>query len=166
VREVRSVARVAAWTVLLAGGFWFFAAYASDWLADAGLRHTGDAAAVLGVAAVGGAAAWYGYFRDDETPKWFVALGILWALCGLLVYSGYASRDGGLIADYCAYGAVSKAQLDGCIEHVDEDEILGRNTNAARFARRDIEDCFIEDSGPFCLDYLNRRLLNDQREPD
>jgi len=72
-------------------------------------------------------------------PKWFVALGLIWALCAYGISLGYSARSGGLVADYCAYGAVSRAQLDGCIERVGESDIRKSSTSAARFARRDID---------------------------
>lgn len=53
------------------------------------------------------------------------------------------------VADYCAYGAISQAQLDGCREHATEGDVSGRNTNAARYARGDLDEC-LQDSGPFC----------------
>jgi len=54
-----------------------------------------------------------------------------------------------LIATYCEYGAVSRAQLEGCYFHVHVDEIEGRDTNAADWARGDLEEC-LADAGPFC----------------
>jgi hypothetical protein len=54
-----------------------------------------------------------------------------------------------LIADYCQYGSVSQAQLEGCYFHVHIGEIEGRNTNAARWARGDLDEC-LADAGPFC----------------
>jgi hypothetical protein len=52
---------------------------------------------------------------------------------------------------YCSYGAVSRDQLAGCIEHVTEDDFADRPTNAARFARGELETCR-SDAGPFCGD--------------
>jgi hypothetical protein len=49
---------------------------------------------------------------------------------------------------YCEYGAVSKAQLDGCITHVTPGEIDRLGTNAARYARG--ETGCRQDAGPFC----------------
>lgn len=53
------------------------------------------------------------------------------------------------VARYCEYGAVSQAQLDGCKDHVTEDEIDARYTNAARYARGELDVCRT-DAGPFC----------------
>ena len=53
------------------------------------------------------------------------------------------------IEAYCSYGAVSETQLQGCIEHVTEADIDGRSTNAADYARGELDKC-LYDSGPFC----------------
>ena len=79
-------------------------------------------------------------------------------------YDGARQHEHGVIADYCKYGAVSQAQLDGCRRHVSEQRIDSLDTSAARFARRDLEDC-LADSGPYCLDALNWRLQMDQAPP-
>jgi hypothetical protein len=50
---------------------------------------------------------------------------------------------------YCSYGAVSEAQLQGCIENVTADEVDGYDTNAADYARGELDQC-LEDSGPYC----------------
>jgi hypothetical protein len=53
------------------------------------------------------------------------------------------------VSDYCAYGAVSQAQLDGCVDHVGTDDIDRLDTNAARYARGELDKC-LADAGPFC----------------
>jgi hypothetical protein len=53
------------------------------------------------------------------------------------------------IADYCAYGAVSQAQLSRCETHAKPDEIARLHTNAADFAMRRLRSCR-PDAGPFC----------------
>ena len=58
-------------------------------------------------------------------------------------------EGGDLVGDYCAYGAVSKAQLEGCVEHVTPATVNEYRTNAARFARGQLDAC-LSDSGPFC----------------
>jgi hypothetical protein len=55
------------------------------------------------------------------------------------------------VADYCAYGAVSEAQLDGCIDHVDESDVERLDTNAAQYGRGELDKC-LSDAGPFCGD--------------
>lgn len=44
-------------------------------------------------------------------------------------------QDTGYVEEYCAYGSVSQAQEDGCVEHVTADEIDALDTPAARYAR-------------------------------
>ena len=53
------------------------------------------------------------------------------------------------IEAYCSYGAVSEAQLQSCIEHVTEADIDSRSTNAADYARGELDKC-LYDAGPFC----------------
>jgi hypothetical protein len=55
----------------------------------------------------------------------------------------------GLVQAYCRYGAVSRAQLQGCIEHVTPEAVLAHKTNAARYAEGDLRGC-LGDAGPFC----------------
>ena len=50
---------------------------------------------------------------------------------------------------YCSYGAVSEAQLQGCLSNVTEDEIYPLTTNAAEYSRGQILTCEA-DAGPFC----------------
>jgi hypothetical protein len=51
---------------------------------------------------------------------------------------------------YCAYGAVSRAQLQGCEENVTWGQIKGLDTNATRYAESGgLEKCGA-DAGPFC----------------
>jgi hypothetical protein len=54
-----------------------------------------------------------------------------------------------LVGDYCSYGAVSTAQLMACAEHVRPREVLESETNAARYARGELDRC-LPDSGLFC----------------
>ncbi|HEX8743607.1 MAG TPA: hypothetical protein VF712_10780 [Thermoleophilaceae bacterium] len=63
--------------------------------------------------------------------------------------NGEPSSSGDLVLDYCSYGAVSDAQLDGCVDHVTEDQVDALDTNAARYARGELQEC-LEDAGPFC----------------
>jgi hypothetical protein len=50
---------------------------------------------------------------------------------------------------YCKYGAVSQAQLDGCIDHLTDDDVDSRNTRAAKYAKGTLRTC-MDDAGPFC----------------
>ncbi len=45
------------------------------------------------------------------------------------------------VQTYCAYGARSQAQLDGCLEHVTLEYIATSNTRAARCARGSERAC-------------------------
>jgi len=52
--------------------------------------------------------------------------------------------------EYCSYGAVSQAELDGCEEHVTTSDIDRLYTNAALYARGELNSC-LGDAGPFCV---------------
>ena len=69
--------------------------------------------------------------------------------CGGSSETGAGTEAGNLVGDYCAYGAVSKAQLEGCVEHVTPATVNGYDTNAARYAEGQLDAC-LADSGPFC----------------
>ena len=60
---------------------------------------------------------------------------------------GWDSRDN-YLQPYCRYGAKSQAQIDTCLSNVNSDDIDKLDTNAARFARGDV-DCRA-DAGPYC----------------
>jgi hypothetical protein len=62
---------------------------------------------------------------------------------------GWEQRYNGELHEYCSYGAVSAAQLKGCLDHVTTDRVDALQTDAARFARGDINAC-LSDAGPFC----------------
>jgi hypothetical protein len=68
---------------------------------------------------------------------------------GLSSCAADGAGGGDVVHDYCAYGAVSEAQLEGCESHVSEATVDGYDTNAARYARGELSDC-LADSGPFC----------------
>ena len=69
--------------------------------------------------------------------------------CGGPNETGASTEGGDRVGEYCAYGAVSKAQLEGCVEHVTPATVNGYSTNAARYARGQLDAC-LADSGPFC----------------
>jgi hypothetical protein len=51
---------------------------------------------------------------------------------------------------YCSYGAVSKAQFNGCYSHLTQRDVLSaRPTNAVRYATGHLDQC-LADSGPLC----------------
>jgi hypothetical protein len=53
------------------------------------------------------------------------------------------------ITAYCQYGSASKAQMEGCYFHVHLGEIEGRDTNAAKWAKGELDEC-LDDAGPYC----------------
>lgn len=72
----------------------------------------------------------------------------------IAVLAGYVlltNDDPDQVTAYCSYGAVSQAQLDGCVEHVSSDDIDALDTEAARYARGERDGCGPQ-SGPFCQD--------------
>jgi hypothetical protein len=74
---------------------------------------------------------------------------LLASTLGLLVAFGCSDAD--LVNDYCNYGAVSRAQRDGCAEHVSPGDVDRLETNAARYAQGELDRC-LADAGPFCRD--------------
>ncbi len=68
---------------------------------------------------------------------------------GFLLVLTLAACGQSRVETYCSYGAVSEAQLQGCIEHVTEADIDNRSTNAADYARGELDNC-LYDSGPYC----------------
>jgi len=87
---------------------------------------------------------------DYEPNRAWLAPAIVFAVVVVLVgwQTGSDVQSHG-ITYYCSYGAVSQAQLAECEEHVSSSSINLLHTNAARFARGELEEC-LEDSGPFC----------------
>lgn len=146
------------WLAVIVGGpFIWIEAGLGDEIKELGLRHPMQAAVGLTGLLALGAAVWYGYLRSPASP-WMIAVGVLWVLVAFSVYSGYNGRDGGsYIGDYCGYGAVSQAQLDGCLENVDERRIDRARTEAGRFARGELMECGA-DSGPFCQRIASERI--------
>lgn len=59
---------------------------------------------------------------------------------------------GDKVRDYCEYGAKSRAQLEGCLSHVTIGDVDTRFTNAADYARGELDHCR-SDAGPFCEDH-------------
>jgi hypothetical protein len=159
---LEKLARVLTWVVGIAGIGWLWFTYVDEVLLTVGRRAFEAALGALVLAALVGAAGWYGYCRGSPVRGWMIGLFLVWAFIGYGVWSGHEQRSGGYIADYCAYGAVSQAQLDACIDHVVEGDINGLETNAAQFARREFDECRV-DAGPFCEDFLQRRLWEDVR---
>lgn len=79
-----------------------------------------------------------------------VAVAVLIA-CALAVGGWHVRNvqgDHALVKRYCEYGAVSRAQLEGCRGHVSAAYVRASRTAAARFAIGK-GDCG-PDAGPFC----------------
>ncbi len=75
-----------------------------------------------------------------------MAASVLWAVA--LLVSACGSQEPN-VGRYCAYGAVSEAQLVGCIRRVER--VPDTSTRAARYGRYEIDEC-LADAGPFCGD--------------
>lgn len=78
------------------------------------------------------------------------------------VWLGYGDRTSGTLHDYCSYGAVSGAQLRGCLDHVPTDRISHLDTDAARFAVGGLDAC-LGDAGPYCADALTQRQSDEDQ---
>jgi hypothetical protein len=127
-------------------------------------NHPVGATVALGVAALGG----FGLLltvAPDRSAEWWcpdlrrvaVAPAVLILAAGALgVYGGYEDRQDGLLGNYCQYGAVSRSQLYGCLDHVTDDQINRLDTDAARFARGQLNSC-LADAGPYCANALATR---------
>jgi hypothetical protein len=124
------------------------------------------AAILLTVALAAGALVLFARYPRGARPplaSFLVASAIVLGFFSYSMLTEWQTSDR-LVGDYCAYGAVSRAQLEGCKSHVTANQVRARDTTASHFAQRDIEDCG-EDSGPFCEGVVNRRYLEDQQPP-
>lgn len=84
-----------------------------------------------------------------KLPGWAPPAVIVLALAVIVGWVPGTQAHSREITYYCEYGAVSRAQLDHCKSHVSSDYIDSLETNAARFARGDLDAC-LDDAGPFC----------------
>ena len=102
------------------------------------------------------------YGKLERNGKWLILTGLV-LLAGPVSgwLAGYRNRTEGYLYDYCSYGAVSDAQLDGCLNHVTDEVIDRRDTNAARFAKEQLHEC-LADAGPFCTHALENRHLEEE----
>jgi len=160
------VVRFLCWSVLIVGPvyLWFSLDLAKE-VESAGFLHFEKGLAAFGVAAGMLVAAHFLAGGDiDKNARWLIPCGIVLGFLMIVFWSGHAQRDG-LVYDYCAYGAVSEAQLLGCINHADPEEIWKSDTNAARFGREVLSDC-LADAGPLCADALEYRLLEEEAAQD
>ncbi len=130
-------------------------------LKDGLLRELGESGAAWPVIAVlllpGIALAYLGVRRGRAPGHAAAAAG---ALGFVLLASGGVvelAREEGvrLVDEYCAYGATSDAQLEGCKAHVIADQVRSLRTPAAEFA---IEEGICGgDAGPFCAKAVEGR---------
>lgn len=135
---------------LFVGGF-----RVADWIDNVGERRPWMAIAIaVGFVTVILAALALMRYRDS-TDSLINTRGALPALLwvGLFVASpavrSFDAHQHGALADYCRYGVVSEAQFEGCMRHASRATVARSGSNAARFARGEIEDCR-PDAGPFC----------------
>ena len=124
---------------------------------DHGTANAPYAAFVLIAAIVGAGALVY---RISEGPSGrdrgalFVApFVVLLAGAAFGAFGGLTDRSTGLLRDYCEYGAVSSAELQGCLNHVSDAAIYRLQTDAAQFARGELTQC-LADAGPYCAQRL------------
>jgi hypothetical protein len=97
--------------------------------------------------------------------RFWITAAFVFGIASYLMIMELQSSDR-LVSDYCSYGAVSQAQLDGCKSHVTANEVRGRNTPAAHFAKSgSSDDVCGAISGPFCQRVLDGRYLEDQELP-
>ena len=151
------------------------------WSADALWRPMGESeqavafelVLVVVIAALAGAAyllftrakvPWGELPRPADRTVRQVAVGLT-VCAGVLAFGLYGTEMARsdarqVVKDYCAYGAVSRAQLDGCVSHVSLSDVQGRHTPAARFALGSVDEVSCgADSGPFCAAVDERRVL-------
>ncbi len=129
-------------------------------LKDEFLREVGESGAawpVIAALVLGGVVLAYIGLRRTSTGH---AAAVAGALGFVLLASGGVvelAREEGvrLVDEYCAYGAVSDAQLEGCKSHVTADEVRELRTPAAVFAIE--EGACGGGAGPFCAEAVERR---------
>jgi hypothetical protein len=83
-----------------------------------------------------------------------LAVAFLFGAWGIGLVAGLDDRDH-MLGYYCRYGADSRAQLEGCMKHVNTDDIDALDTPAARFARGETSTCGAG-SGPYCAEAASR----------
>jgi hypothetical protein len=76
-------------------------------------------------------------------------LALLLAVLALAACGDSAPTIDERVLDYCRYGSDSRARFKGCTEHVRLEDVRRRNTNAARYAKGELNVC-LADAGPFC----------------
>lgn len=155
---------------LLLGGAAIFAfflglTYLGDFQQDLADRGQADAVLIgLVVAALLVGGTWW-LLVEAGNPQ--IAMGLLTALIVWSAFGMYLTRNvaNQMVSDYCAYGSVSKAQLEGCKDHVTAAMVKSRDTAASDFAQGDSTAECGYDSGPFCEAVLDRRYLDEAEPP-
>ncbi len=102
-----------------------------------------------------------------EPPAARYAVIVFAVCCGVFTYSTLTGWESAkeLVSDYCSYGAVSEAQLDGCKSRVVAADIVDRDTPAARFANGSLDDVCGPTSGPFCQAVWDKRWTVEMSDP-
>ena len=90
-----------------------------------------------------------------ERRRYVLISVLVLAFMGWGLWSTARSRQ---VAHYCQYGSVSRSQYEGCIDHVSYGDVQDSDSNAARYARDELDEC-LEDAGPMCSDADTEPLL-------
>jgi hypothetical protein len=169
----KTLGQIVSWVLAIVGGLWLLMSAQDSIIRPLVGGSAGDAVVILAAVLTAGAAGttWVLSQRHPvhrQRPPAFrfaiAATVVLGFLTYLFITELQASNR--LVSDYCAYGSVSQAQLDGCKGHVTADDVRSRDTPAARFAQSDSSDDVCgAGSGPFCAHVLENRYLEDQQPP-
>lgn len=100
---------------------------------------------------------------ERRSPVAVPLIGLLMALA-FATALGIENRSGGMLRDYCDYGAVSRAEVQGCLDHVTDAQIQRLNTDAARFAQGNLDTC-LGDAGPYCANRAASRQAAENYDP-
>lgn len=99
-------------------------------IAPLGEQHMVVAALLVAeIVALLGMAAW----TAPDRRSWFPGCAGIVLILGVALYVGWS--NGNMVDRYCRYGAVSQAQYQGCLDHVDADIVRRRDSPAARYAK-------------------------------
>lgn len=155
-----ALARWILWPVFLIGSFVVVADLNDGlWRRVGASIHAGDAMLALVVsAALIAVVSYHQTHRPgalDATVAGFVVSALL--LLSAVSVNNAQNNAAEFVSDYCRYGSVSRAQLNGCVSHVTPAYIRSRRTAAARFARDTEADCG-SGAGPFCREVIARRV--------
>lgn len=126
--------------------------------------------ALVLLTAVAAGAAWIlaQRYRYDSRPPAFrfgLTIAIVGGVFTFFVVSDRQSAHQ-VVYDYCAYGSVSRRQLDTCQRHVTANYVRSIDTVAARFALSGSSDAECGDgAGPYCGRVISRRFTEEQAPP-